>query len=277
VSAGGKRSPIEASRADRAATIRALDAGLNATELRVFLALQHEVTGFDRIEDTVANSRLAALTHVDPRHVRRAVQKLGELGVVERVPGRSRYVMSSYRFPPPDTPQEGQDAPPSGGEPTGAESAPQDLDQGGQVSTPRGAGFDTKGGAYAPASEVPSEASSEGGTRKPVEMMRLLVELDHEKLPLCLRKLHTDHGTDRTTDAIDSLIAESAFFTWPSELKKAIDSRVAGMAEKATVARRLAIVENCPDCHGSGFVLDAQDVALRCSCIQLDDGPNEVY
>lgn len=137
-----RRSPIDASCATRAAYERALAARLTATELRVFLAIAHEVTGYDRIEDRVANRVLAELAGVHPRHVRRAVNAVVDKGIIERdVSCRNRYSASLYRFPIPstkDSTEGAEDAP----EAKGAEPAHADeTDEGA-----KGAELDSQGG-----------------------------------------------------------------------------------------------------------------------------------
>lgn len=84
------RNPPVAQQLLRAATQRALAAELTSRELRVFVALLSEIALFDRVEDRIANRRLVELTGLDARHVRRALKRLHELGVIVREPGSSR-------------------------------------------------------------------------------------------------------------------------------------------------------------------------------------------
>lgn len=67
-------------------------------ELRVLLAIVHEVALFSRLSDHVTRQRLADLAGVSERTVSRAVTRLVEAGAVEWRPGR-RGVASVVAFP----------------------------------------------------------------------------------------------------------------------------------------------------------------------------------
>lgn len=87
------RTPVAAQEAGRAACVRACQAAadgeLHLLDMRVFTALHALVTGYDRVEDYVANRQIVQLSGVDARNVRRALERLAKHGVIRREPGSS--------------------------------------------------------------------------------------------------------------------------------------------------------------------------------------------
>lgn len=78
---------------------------LNASEMRVFLALVALVPLFDKVTDRIANAQVQSITGLSEREVRRALNTLSESGVIVRDPGRGR-LASTVTFPPPEGGQE---------------------------------------------------------------------------------------------------------------------------------------------------------------------------
>lgn len=146
----GTRSPVDAKRAQREAIDRALAAPLNATDLRVLLALLRLMSLWDRLEDRVSNTQLREVTGItDERRVRKATARLAALGIIEREAGGGRKpdgtrIATLYRLPStPGVTDQG----------CARTGVPETQDPGSlSAVTP---------GPHAPASEVLSEASSE--------------------------------------------------------------------------------------------------------------------
>jgi hypothetical protein len=212
----------------RAAIGRALAAKLNATELRVFLALVQLVTLYDRCSDTVANRQIVAATGLDPRHVRRALGVLDERGVIDRRPGKGR-VASLITF------REGAEPAPSEGARTDlSEGADDALSEGAPQNPERGRESDTRGGAYAPASEALSENSSERERVVP----ELVVFRDRRQLIASLVAMKVDEAVSRVTglevqhpfapidDILADLVDRGAGYTWPTELVGALKAQL---------------------------------------------------
>lgn len=71
----------------RAAIQRGLDADLTPRESRVFDAVLALTASYSKTEDRVSARQVADMTHIDPRHVRRALRSLADKGVIGHVPG----------------------------------------------------------------------------------------------------------------------------------------------------------------------------------------------
>lgn len=247
------RTPLEARAAERAALERALAARLTGSEWRVLGALVVKVTKFDRCEDRVANSVLAELTGIAPRHVREALAGLAAKGVIEREPGGGR-LASLLRFPS------------TGGTESGPpESVPGDAQEAPSVH------------ASAPpsvhAQRATSEVSSEASTRKgeprtesvpppesAVFAARRLVQREPFEADDIVLAAETKYGTEAVAEAIAGYVATNVRVAFASELRKRLDRDLAGTASAAPAAWT-----SCGQCH-NGIIETDSSSAVYCSC-----------